>query len=215
MSVALGSAIIGSDLRVKGDVRSKGSIEVHGLVEGTVTCEHLVVHSGGRVHGIIEAGSAEVAGVLEGRTKVRNVISIGRTGKVSGDVRYGTIALADGGELVADVRNVPPELGGDFHVVVRRGRAVVLTTADIHAFDPDNTAEELTYNVSSVEQGHVALASTPGRAVASFTQADLAAGKVMFVHDGSSGGGTSFGVEVVDRAGATSGGAQKVTVAVV
>lgn len=210
-----GSAVIGNDLIVKGDLRSAGRVEVHGYVEGKVSCEHLLVHPGGRVHGTVDVGSAEVNGTVQGRARVRNTIAIGSTGKVAGDVRYGRIAMVDGGELMADLRNVPPELTGDFHVVVRRGKSVALTTADIHAVDPDNSADELTYRISAPSQGHVARAAFPAMAIDSFTQAELAAGKILFVHDGTTAGGGGFKVQVVDRSGAESGPAQAVTVAVV
>lgn len=215
MNSSQGSAVIGTDLVVKGDLRSNGRIEVHGYVEGKVTCDHLLIHPGGRVLGTIDAGNADVHGSFQGRARVRNVISIGSTGKVSGDVRYGGIALTDGGELSADVRNVPPELSGDFHVVVRRGRSVALTPADITAFDPDNTAEELTYRVTALSQGHIARVAATATAIDSFTQAELQTGEIVFVHDGTTAGSGGFDVRVVDRSGGESGPPQKVTVAVI
>lgn len=215
MSLPNGSAVIGADLIVRGEIRSKGSVEVHGYVEGKVNCEHLLIHPSGRVNGTVDAGNVEVNGTMEGRARVRNTIAIGSTGKVNGDVRYGSLAMVAGGELVADVRNIPPELAGDFHIVVRRGRSVALTTADIHAHDPDNTADELTYRVSAPSQGIIARSSAQASSIDSFTQAELESGRILFVHDGSSTGGGSFDVRVLDKSGADSGPPRKVTVAVV
>lgn len=215
MSLANGSAVIGNDLVVKGDLRSSGRIEVHGLVEGKVSCEHLTVHPSGRVLGTIEVGSADVSGTLQGRARIRNTIAIGSTGKVAGDVRYGRIAMVEGAELMADVRNIPPELGGDFHIVVRRGRTVTLTRADIDAVDPDNTADELTYRVTAPSQGHIARSAFPTMAIDNFTQAELAAGRIVFVHNGNGTGNGSFDVTVTDASGNASGAPTTVTVAVV
>jgi hypothetical protein len=50
--------------------------------------------------------------------------------------------------------------------------------------------------------------------VTSFKQADIEAARVQFVHDGTDGNWASFDVVVVDGAGAASGAAQTVKVAV-
>ncbi|MES0403790.1 MAG: cadherin-like domain-containing protein, partial [Hyphomicrobium sp.] len=50
--------------------------------------------------------------------------------------------------------------------------------------------------------------------VATFTQADLERGSVLFLHDGTDTPDASFDVVVADKAGATSGAAQTVKVAV-
>lgn len=215
MSSGQSSGVIGQDLSVKGEIRSSGRVEVHGYVEGKVNCEHLLVHPSGRVFGTIDVGSAEINGTIQGRTRVRQVIAIGSSGKVSGDVRYGKITLTSGGELLADLRNVPPELSGDFHVVVRKGRTVALTTADIHAFDPDDKADHLSYTVGAPTNGHVSRAGTASTPIDTFTQAELEAGKILFVHDGSGSSDGSFEVTVSDRSGASSGAPRKVIVSVV
>jgi hypothetical protein len=123
--------------------------------------------------------------------------------------------MQQGGELAADVRNVPPELAGDLNLVVKRGGTVRITTVDLTAFDPDDAADKLTFTVSTPLGGFVALAGAPGAAAASFTQADLMAGNVIFVHDGGDARTASFAVLVTDASGASSGSAQTVTAAVI
>jgi hypothetical protein len=107
---------------------------------------------------------------------------------------------------------VPPRLEGDLDITVKRGRSVVITTDDITAVDPDDTPDHLTYTVSNPTGGYVALTTQAGTAVPTFTQADIEAGRVLFVHDGSRGSSASFGIVVADDSGATSGRAQTVTV---
>ncbi len=48
--------------------------------------------------------------------------------------------------------------------------------------------------------------------VINFTQADIEAGRVLFVHDGGDSTSANFDVLVADDSGATSGRAQTVTV---
>lgn len=210
-----GEAIIAEDLIIKGEIRNGGHIEVRGYVEGTVSAEHVSVLPGGRVFGTLKADNAEVFGTVQGKVSIKQLFNIGNTGVVSGDVRYGRLSMAAGGDLSADVRNVPPEITGDFHLVVRRGRSVPITTTDLTAFDPDDSSEQLTYVVSRPTNGFVSRAMAPAMPIDSFTQAELQAGSMLFVHDGNGSADASFDVVVTDHAGASSGAARTVTVAVI
>ncbi len=214
MSTQRSKTIIGPDMVIKGDIRNGGDIEVRGYVEGTLAAERLTVLPGGRVFGTVKTDTADVQGKLQGTVAVKALIQIGATGSVSGDVRYGQLALATGGDLDASVRNVPPELAGDLNLVVRRGRSAPITSADLTAVDPDDKPDQLTIRISAVQGGRVARAGALTVAVDSFTAADLAAGAMVFVHDGSAGATASFAVEVTDRAGASSGAPSTVTVGV-
>lgn len=215
VDIARRSAVISDDLIIKGDIRNGGKIEVRGLIEGTVSAEHLVVHPGGRVLGTLKVDNADINGLFEGNAAIKQLISIGSSGIVRGDVRYGKLAMVAGGELTAEVRNVPPEVAGDFNLVVRRGRTVTVTIADISAYDPDDKASDLTFAVGRPVNGFIARASAPGTPVDRFTQAELTAGGILFVHDGNGPGDASFEVVVTDRAGASSGAPRAVQVAVV
>jgi cytoskeletal protein CcmA (bactofilin family) len=210
-----GHAVVGHDLLIDGHVQNARLLEVHGTVKGGVAVGHLIVHPGGRVVGNVQAGSADVFGYVKGDVTVKALISIGGSGEVTGNVRYGQLALAEGGLLSAEVRNIPPDIGGDFQIVVRRGRAVRVTTADVTAYDPDDTASDLVFTVSRWSHGHVALAGAPEQPVSTFTQSDLDSGSVLFVHDGVGLEGAGFDVVVADRAGATSGAPRTVAAAVI
>lgn len=212
---ATGNAVIGEDLLIAGSIRNGGEVEVLGTVKGSISAERIVVHPGGRILGSMTADAAEVNGFVDGRIRVRNLISIGADGTVQGDVRYGSLALAPGGNLAAEVRNVPPEIGGDFEVVVRRGRSVRITTADLMATDAEDPATDLVFAVSGVDGGYVFSSSTPQLSLTQFTQADILAGRVAFGHDGGDGEGAGFDVVVSDSAGATSGAPRRVVVLVV
>lgn len=200
---------------MQGEIRCKTAVEVHGYVEGTIAAAHVLIQAGGRVFGTVKADNADVHGTLQGGATVRQLMNIGSTGSVRGDIKYGRLALAEGGDLSADVRNVPPEVSGDFELAVRRGRTVTITTADLSAFDPDDTAQTLTYIVSQPVNGFVARASAPAAAIDRFTQGELQAGEISFAHDGNAAATASFNVVVVDKAGASSGSARTVRVAVV
>lgn len=210
-----GVAVISDDTVLKGRIAHCKLLEVHGYVEGEIFAERLVVHPGGRVFGTIKVDNAVINGTLQGNVAVKHLIGIGAGGSVIGHVQYGRISLESGAELSADLRNVPPEISGDLDLVVRRGRAVRITTMDLTAIDPDDSAVNLSFSVSNATNGFVAFQDALRSPIDTFTQADLERGDVMFVHPGDASETASFDVIVADNSGATSGAARTVKVAVI
>src|SRR5215471_10186221 len=183
-----GVLVVREDTIIKGEIRNCQQMEVYGYVEGNVATSSLLIHPNGQCYGTVKTENAEVRGT----------------------VQYGALAMEVGGNLSAEVRNVPPKLAGDLDLTVARGRSVLITLEDLHAVDPDDEAKDLVFSVSNPRNGFVTLASAPGRPAAKFTQADLEAGKVSFTHDGSPAPTASFDVVVADHTGATSGRPQTV-----
>ncbi len=205
-------AIIQEDTVIKGKIRNCRQMEIRGYFEGDLAAEEVLVQQGGTFFGTLKSDRADVAGSVQGEVFVKNLISIRSSGSVNGNVRYGQLAMEMGADLSAELRNVPPRLEGDLDITVRRGKSVVVTTEDVTAVDPDDTPDHLTYTVSNATGGWLALASAKGSAVSSFTQADIEAGRVLFVHDGRGGDAANFDIFVADDSGGTSGRAQTVQV---
>jgi cytoskeletal protein CcmA (bactofilin family) len=205
-------AIIQEDTIIKGKIRNGRQIEIRGYVEGELAAEDVRVAQGGTFYGTLKSDRADVSGSVQGEVFVKNLISIRSSGSVNGKVRYGQLAMEMGADLSAELKNVPPKLAGDLDITVRRGKSVIITTEDVTAIDPDDTPDHLTYTVSEPTNGFVALSGQAGMAVFSFTQADIEAGRVLFVHDGSRGNSASFSLVVADDSGATSGRSQTVQV---
>jgi cytoskeletal protein CcmA (bactofilin family) len=205
-------AIIQEDTIIKGKIRNCRQMEIRGYFEGDLAAEEVVVKPGGTFYGTLKSDNADVAGSVQGEVFVKALISIRSSGTVNGKVRYGQLAMEMGADLSAELRNVPPKLAGDLDITVRRGKSVVITTDDVTAVDPDDTPDHLTYTVTNPVSGFVSTAHEEGTPVYNFTQADIEAGRVVFVHDGSSGTAASFDIVVADDSGATSGRAQTVHV---
>lgn len=214
MTGTRGTTIIAEDMVVRGDIKNGGLVEVKGYVEGSVSAERLLIHENGRVYGTVRADNCDVNGRMQGTVLIKHLISIGQTGAVRGDVRYGKLVLAGGGDLDATVRNVPPEIAGDLNVTVKRGHSVRVTTADLTAIDPDSAAASVVFTVGATTGGHMARAGALKSPVQSFTQEDLEAGTVLFVHDGSAGNSAAIELVAADQLGATSGAPKSLTVTV-
>jgi cytoskeletal protein CcmA (bactofilin family) len=209
-----GVLVVREDTAIMGEIRNCQRIEIYGHVQGQIAAESILVHEGGRFYGTVKSDTADIHGTMQGDVFVKHLISIRSSGSVSGNVRYGQLALEAGGNLSAEVRNVPPTLGGDLGLTVDKGRTVTITLEDLRAFDPDDKATDLVFSVSNARNGFVSLSRKPGEPVTNFSQADLQNGTVLFRHDGTNTQKASFDVVVADQAGATSGGARTVQVAV-
>lgn len=214
MTSKQGVVVVSQDTFIKGDIRNCRQIEIYGFVEGDLSAESVLIHEGGRFYGQVKTETADVRGTLQGEVAVKNLINIRSSGAVNGNVQYGRLAVEVGGSLSADVRNVPPELFGDFELTVNRGGTVIITTTDITALDPDDAPENVTFSVSNPRGGFVAFSATPRMPIAKFTQADLQGSAVLFVHDGSEGKLASFDVIARDSEGGTSGSPRTVRVLV-
>ncbi len=201
-------------IRGVGEMRNCRQLEIYGYMEGEVAAKNVLIHKNGKLFGKVKTDTAEVHGTLQGEVVVKNLIDIRSSGNVSGNVRYGKLAMELGGELSAEMRNVPPALGGDLNLEVAKGRSVPITLQDLSALDPDDLAKDLKFTVSKAKNGFVALSTAPKRSVTTFTQADLEAGLVAFMHDGTNTAVASFDIVVADRSGGTSGAPQSVKVAV-
>ncbi len=207
--------IISRELVVEGEIKAPDAlVEVYGMVNGQLDVGHLVIHPGGKAIGTVRAKEISANGLIQGEIIVKGLLDIGSTGSVNGDVIYGTLALMEGGELSADVRNIPPTLAGDMKITVSKGKAVRLTTDDLTAVDPDDDPKDLKFAVSDMKNGYVICTDKPKVAAQSFTQEQLEKGIIVFVHDGKQNASASFAVSVTDAAGASSGAPRTVDVEV-
>ncbi|MEO1608401.1 MAG: polymer-forming cytoskeletal protein [Pseudomonadota bacterium] len=207
-----GNMVIMGHTSISGKISNCGVLEVHGYIDGIVAAQRVIVHQTGQLYGTIEADDAEIHGEMQGEVKIHNLITIGNNGSVSGNIQYGKLAVEAGGNLSADIRNVPPKITGDFDITVHRGKSVRITQLDLSAIDPDDSAQNLTFKISNATSGFVAKSGTTTLPLQSFTQADLQSGSIIFVHDGSLGDKASFDVVVTDASGATSGKSKTVNV---
>ncbi len=205
-------AIIAKDTVVKGEISKCECLKVSGYIDGTVNAGHVELENDGKIYGTLNASSAEIHGTFQGDITVSGLLNIGPSGSVTGKVLYGQIAMAQGAILSAEVRNIPPTLSGDLDLTVPKGGSIAITTTDLTAIDPDDKDSDLTFSASKVIGGHIAQNAAPTKAITTFTQSDILARKILFVHNGILTGKASFDVLVTDGSGAKSGSPQTVTI---
>ena len=94
-----GRSHIGETLQLEGDIRTAGSLDVAGLINGNVFVSDMVVVETGSVRGAIEATNVEVNGHVEGKISA-DVITVGRTAVIKGDIFFkNTLKTEEGADI--------------------------------------------------------------------------------------------------------------------
>jgi cytoskeletal protein CcmA (bactofilin family) len=89
--------ILGSGLRLVGEIRGGDSIEIAGTVEGRVATKGLCrIRATGRVQGRLSAAFVVAEGHVEGRISARRKVELRATAHVNGDIHAQGVAMAEG-----------------------------------------------------------------------------------------------------------------------
>ena len=98
--------------------------------------------------------------------------------------------------------NIPPQLKNNQITIHARGEKIILTNNMLNAIS-NNPKDQVIYILSNIKHGQFELANIPGRAITSFTQTQIDAGNVVFVHDGGYET-SSFDISLTDGIATTS-----------
>jgi hypothetical protein len=114
----------------------------------------------------------------------------------------GNVSNTATASLTVNPVNDAPTLAINAGATVAEGGNVALTASVLRATDVDSTPAQLVYMATLAPgNGYLELTSNPGFAITSFTQADLDAGSIVYVHDGSESSSDSVQLSVSDGAG--------------
>src|SRR2546426_4631505 len=100
--------IVGPDIKLKGaEITDCDTLVVEGRVEASMDSRVIQIAEHGVFVGKAGIDVAEIRGRFEGELTARKQLVIRATGKVSGKVRYGKVAIEEGGEISGDVAALP------------------------------------------------------------------------------------------------------------
>jgi len=89
--------VIGPGLRVTGDVRTRESLHVFGVLDGNVQVEGAVeVGQGGRIRGDVAAQSVVVEGRVDGNLSVVDKVDLRLAGRIRGDITAPRVSMVEG-----------------------------------------------------------------------------------------------------------------------
>ncbi|MGQ0458032.1 MAG: bactofilin family protein [Hyphomicrobium sp.] len=89
------ASIIGADLTIKGDLLSKGEVQVDGAVEGDIHGSHVVVGSTAIINGNVLAEEVIVRGHVVGSVRSKRVM-LQSTSQVEGDIFHQSLSIEQG-----------------------------------------------------------------------------------------------------------------------
>jgi len=94
-----GRSHVGETMQVEGDLRSAGSIDVAGLVNGGIFVSDITVTETGSVRGSIESKNIEINGHVEGKISA-DVVIIGKNAVIKGDIFFkSTLRTEEGADI--------------------------------------------------------------------------------------------------------------------
>jgi len=94
-----GRSHIGETMQIEGDLRTSGSIDVAGLINGNIFVSEITVTETGSIRGVIEATSIEINGHIEGKIAADTVI-VGKTAVIKGDIFFkNTLKTEEGADI--------------------------------------------------------------------------------------------------------------------
>ena len=94
-----GRSYVGETMQLEGDLRSVGSIDVGGLINGNIYVSDITVAETGSVRGSIEATHIEVSGHVEGKISA-DIVIIGKSAVIKGDIFFkNTLKTEEGADI--------------------------------------------------------------------------------------------------------------------
>ena len=83
-----------------------GRAVVNGQFDGAIDAKEIEVQAKGIVSGTTQATTIAVSGKINDMVQAADTLSIGSTGVVSGDISYGNLEVAKGGELLGAMKQI-------------------------------------------------------------------------------------------------------------
>ena len=101
-----GRSLIGETMQLEGDLRTSGSIDVAGLVNGNIFVSEITVVETGSIRGAIEAATVEINGHLEGKISADSVI-VGKTAVIKGDIFFkNSLKTEEGADIEGYIKRI-------------------------------------------------------------------------------------------------------------
>ena len=88
-------SIIGSSMKVSGDLNSEGAVQIEGEIEGNIHCIEVTVGPNAQIRGHIYAETAKVHGNVNGEIRAQRV-TLSSTARVMGDIVHEELAIEAG-----------------------------------------------------------------------------------------------------------------------
>ena len=101
-----GRSYVGETLQLEGDLRTSGSLDIAGLINGNVYVSEVTVTETGSVRGSIEASKVEINGHIQGKITADSIV-VGRSAVIKGDVYFkNTLKTEEGADIDGYIKRI-------------------------------------------------------------------------------------------------------------
>ena len=101
-----GRSHVGETLQIEGDLRSSGSVDVAGLINGNVFVSEMTVTETGSLRGSLEATTVEINGHVEGKITA-DIVIVGKSAVIKGDIFFkNTLRTEEGADIDGYIKRI-------------------------------------------------------------------------------------------------------------
>ena len=94
-----GRSYVGETMQLEGDLRTSGSIDIAGLINGNIFVSEVAIKETGSIRGSVEARVIEINGHVEGKITA-DVVIVGKTSVIKGDIFFkSTLKTEEGADI--------------------------------------------------------------------------------------------------------------------
>jgi len=124
------TSVISIDTVWKGDLETRGSIHVHGRVEGTITAaREIYIADQAEVEATLTAAAIIIAGKVTGEVRCSNRFEMLPSGRVDGNIQAPSLVIHEGASITGQFRMGSPEVSAEGRVSSVMGRRATRGTA--------------------------------------------------------------------------------------
>ena len=101
-----GRSYVGETLQIEGNLRTSGSLDIAGLVNGNIYVTDVIITETGSITGTLEASKIEISGHIQGKIIADDVV-IGRSAVIKGDVYFkNTLKTEEGADIDGYIKRI-------------------------------------------------------------------------------------------------------------
>ncbi|PPR61584.1 MAG: hypothetical protein CFH10_01117 [Alphaproteobacteria bacterium MarineAlpha4_Bin2] len=142
-------SIISADLRISGNLKTDGDIQIDGVVDGDVESNLLTIGVSAAVNGCVVGEIIRVAGTVNGEITGR-IVEVIRTAKITGDINHNSLAIEAGAFVQGLCRRVEPKQIDARPALEASKRDLIVTGNDVPAVSDDKSGAKEGAKIKSV-----------------------------------------------------------------
>lgn len=89
-------SLVGANSTFKGDVETKGTIRIDGVIEGNISADWVIIGEKARVRGDIASRGIVVGGRVDGNLRAKEIVEIRSKGQVCGEIYTSKLTVIEG-----------------------------------------------------------------------------------------------------------------------